>query len=208
MIKVILFDVDGVLVNGYSFSGRLARDYGITQEATVSFFKGRFGECLVGKADLKEEIEGYLPKWGWQGSVDDFLNEWFATEQSIDETLVDAIQWLRQRGIRCYLATNQEKYRTAYLLDQMGFERRFDGIFSSVYVGYMKHDTAFFEHVLRELKNVKARESLFWDDQPGNVATATVMDLLAVLYSDFADFEKTISCYSSLTESLSSVVSG
>ena len=107
MIKVILFDVDGVLVNGYSFSGRLARDYGITQEATVSFFKGRFGECLVGKADLKEEIEGYLPKWGWQGSVDDFLNEWFATEQSIDETLVDAIQWLRQRGIRCYLVHNQ-----------------------------------------------------------------------------------------------------
>jgi phosphoglycolate phosphatase-like HAD superfamily hydrolase len=27
MIKVMLFDVDGVLVNGYSLSGRLARDY-------------------------------------------------------------------------------------------------------------------------------------------------------------------------------------
>src|SRR6266699_6685441 len=69
---------------------------------------------------------------------------------------------------RCDLATNQEKYRTAYLLDQMGFERQFDGIFSSVYVGYMKHDTAFFEHVLRELKDVKPQEILFWDDQPGN----------------------------------------
>src|SRR5260370_34888439 len=106
MIKVILFDVDGVLVNGYSFSGRLARDYGITQEATVSFFKGRFGECLVGKADLKAEIEGSLPKWGWQGSVDDFLNEWFDTEHSIDEALVDAIKSVSQGGVRCYHATN------------------------------------------------------------------------------------------------------
>lgn len=198
MIKVMLFDVDGVLVNGYSFSGRLARDHGITQEATISFFKGRFGECLVGKADLKEEIESYLPQWGWQGSVDDFLNEWFATEQSIDETLVDAIQRLRLRGIRCYLATNQEKYRTAYLLDQMGLGRQFDGIFSSAYVGYMKHDTAFFEHVLRELKNLKAQEILFWDDQPGNVATAREMGLHAELYSDFADFEKKMSSYDSL----------
>lgn len=56
MIKVMLFDVDGVLVNGYSFSGRLASDYGITQETTISFFKGRFGECLVGKADLNSKI--------------------------------------------------------------------------------------------------------------------------------------------------------
>ena len=44
---------------------------------------------------------------------------------------------------------------------QDGFGRQFDGIFSSAYVGYMKHDTAFFEHVLRELKNVKAQEILF-----------------------------------------------
>ena len=96
---------------------------------------------------------------------------------------------------RCYLATNQEKYRTAYLLDQIGFGRQFDGIFSSAYVGYVKHDTAFFEHVLRELKNVKVQEMLFWDDQPGNVATARAMGLHAELYSDFADFEKRMSSY-------------
>jgi len=40
---------------------------------------------------------------------------------------------------RSYLATNQEKYRTAYLLDQMGFGRQFDGIFSSAYVGYVSY---------------------------------------------------------------------
>ena len=59
----------------------------------------------------------------------------------------------------------------------------------------MKHDPAFFEHVLRELKDVKAQEMLFWDDQPGNVATARAMSLHAELYSDFADFEKRMSSY-------------
>jgi len=36
-------------------------------------FKNEFQPCLVGEADLKEQINPYLEKWGWKKSVDDFL---------------------------------------------------------------------------------------------------------------------------------------
>ena len=120
MIKVLLFDVDGVLANGEPFSRSLARDYAITLEKTSSFFRGPFLECLVGKADLKRLLTPYLLSWGWQGSVDDFLACWFRAEHAINEALLHSVTELRQQGILCYLATNQEQYRTTYILDQMG----------------------------------------------------------------------------------------
>jgi putative hydrolase of the HAD superfamily len=123
MIRVLLFDIDGVLANGEQFSKRLARDYGITTEMTAPFFNGPFLECLVGNADLKQELISHLKQWGWRDSVEAFLHYWFTIEHVIDEPLVKLVQQLRQKGIRCCLATNQERHRTAYILHEMGFCR-------------------------------------------------------------------------------------
>jgi putative hydrolase of the HAD superfamily len=188
VIKVVLFDVDGVLANGGPFSRGLERDYGIALQSTRSFFQGRFRECLVGSADLKEELAHVLPAWGWQGSVDDFLTYWFRNEHNINEPLMQEVQRLRRRGLPCYIATDQEKYRTAYLLEHMGFADAFDGIFSSAHVGYIKHDTRFFQSVLQTLQDIHAHEILFWDDTPSKVETARSAGLQAEVYHDFADF--------------------
>lgn len=147
MISTILFDVDGVLVVSEPFSATLAREYGITMEMTAPFFRGPFGQCLIGKADLKAEIASYLPMWGWRGSVDEFLGIWFTSGQQIDDALLTTVQRLRQQGIRCCLATNQERYRTEYLLTRMELAEQFDGCFSSAYIGYLKDHPAFFQTV-------------------------------------------------------------
>lgn len=195
MIKVMLFDVDGVIANGEPFSQHLARDYGITREVTTPFFKGRFMECLVGRADLKQELTDQLPQWGWQGTIEELMSYWFRCEHSMNETLLASVARLRQQGIRCYLATNQERYRTIYILEQMGCANLFEGIFSSAHIGYLKHEPAFFEQALRQLDGVKTNEILFWDDSPGNVATARAVGLQAELYQDFAHFEKQMQRY-------------
>lgn len=195
MIRVILFDVDGVLAIGEPFSKHLARTYSITPDVTRSFFEIRFLECLTGKADLKEELAGLLPAWGWSGSIEAFLDEWFRFEHRINEPLIAYVQRLRQQHMRCYLATNQEKYRTAYLLAEMGFAGAFDGIFSSAHVGYMKNEIAFFAYVLSQLPGIKADEILFWDDSPANVEVARKVGLHAEVYSSFPDFEKKMTLY-------------
>lgn len=195
MIRVVLFDVDGVLAGHIPFSKRLADDFDITPDITAPFFKGPFKECLLGKADLKHELSSYLPIWNWQDSLDDFLTYWFTSEHHINEPVVLVAQQLRQHGITCYLATNQERYRTAYILQEMGFASCFDGTFSSAYIGYMKPQAEFFDHILHTLGDMDAREILFWDDTLENIVTARDLDLHAELYSSFDDFMEKMRAY-------------
>ncbi len=195
MLQVILFDVDGVLANGEAFSKHLARDHGLSREMTAPFFRGPFIECLTGRADLKQLLGSYLQPWGWQSSVDEFLAYWFQAEHCIDEQLMHSVAQFRRQGIRCYVATNQEKYRTAYILEKMGFAEAFDGMFSSAYIGCMKHDLAFFSHVLSSLGDVPAQNILFWDDSLINVATAREVGLHAEVYQNFTDFNQKMFYY-------------
>jgi putative hydrolase of the HAD superfamily len=196
MISTMLFDVDGVLVVSEPFSVTLAREHGITTEMTAPFFRhGPFEQCLIGKADLKAEIASYLPAWGWRGSVEEFITLWFTSSQELDTALLAAIQRLRQDGIRCCLATNQERYRTDYLLTQMGLAGQFDGCFSSAHLGYMKDDPAFFRAVLRAFPGAQASDILFWDDFPPNVETARAVGLRAEVYTTFANFKQQMRLY-------------
>lgn len=71
MIKVIIFDADGVLIHGKrKFSITLAKKHRIPLEVTLPFFTGPFQKSLIGNADLKEIISPYLEKWGWDKGVD------------------------------------------------------------------------------------------------------------------------------------------
>jgi HAD superfamily hydrolase (TIGR01509 family) len=70
----------------------------------------------------------------------------------------------------------------------MGFANKFDGMFSSAYIGCGKEDRAFFAHILHKLDNLQAQEILFWDDSLANIGIARQAGLQAEQYSDFVRF--------------------
>jgi putative hydrolase of the HAD superfamily len=193
MIKAIIFDADGMIVHGTRFSSRLAKKFNISTETTAEFFKGDFQQCLIGKADLKEELLAYFSSWGWKGSIDEFLEFWFSEEYNfIDERFFPLIQELRQNNLKCYLATNNEKYRTENLINKRGLGKYFDGVFSSAYLGSKKPELEFFESILEDLPNIKKEEILFWDDDAKNIEGAESFRLKSQMYADFTEFQKTL----------------
>lgn len=186
MVKAVIFDLDGVIaVSHKRFSDRL----GIRQELQDEFFKGRFLDLLVGKGDLKEELKEYAPKWGWRGSVEELLDYWFKGEHVVDERVIKIIRGLREKGIKTYLATNQEKYRTAYAVHEMGLGEIFNDIFSSSGIGYLKKDAEFWRFVLERVP-ASPNEMLYWDDSQDHVEAARLVGIRAELYTDFRTFKE------------------
>ncbi len=198
MITALILDADGVLINGESFSETLARDYGVDHDKEKEFFTTMFQDCLVGKADLKESVAPYLVSFGWKGNVDEFLEYWFKAGHSLDEALMGYVQKLRNSGIHVVLATNQEKYRTQYMLEHMGFAGAFDKIYSSAHLGLKKPAVEFFAKVVDDMGTDKDN-ILFWDDDQRNIDGALEYGIHAEFYSDYESFLESMKSKYSLT---------
>lgn len=191
MNKAIIFDADGVLINAEMFSVAYQKKFGVSNDEMLPFFKGVFQECLVGKADLKVEVEPFLAKWKWPGSVDELLQFWFQAEHQIDERMVAWIKESRVRGVKCYLATNQEKYRTEYMKQEMAFAEIFDHIFSSAELDCKKPQAEFFQIILKWLEDndkIKINEIFYTDDSQEAINAAKTLGIGSFLYKDFESF--------------------
>lgn len=195
MIKVIIFDVDGVLINGKRFVDTLYKECGISPKMTKAFFSGPFQDCLLGNADLKKELPKYLKQWGWEKGVEEFMNYWFVSEHTINEPLIKYIQQLRNKGMKCMLATNQESYRVSYIMKEMGFANTFDAFHASSSLGSKKPNSDFYNSLFTQLKDVQKNEVLFWDDTKINVDAAKSFGIHAELYLSFSDFKKKMEAY-------------
>lgn len=201
MIKAIIFDADGVMVQSTYLSTRLLdkneatkwrwnKDLDVSKEVLDKFFGGPFQDCLVGKSDLKIEVEKVKKDWNWGGSVDELLEYWFRDEANkVDERFEAVIGDLKKKGIVCGLGTNNEKHRTNDLVNNKGLGKWFAKHlhFSSSNVGHKKPEPEYFAKVTR-LLGFAPEEIAFWDDDVKNVEAAKLHGWQANHYTDFDKF--------------------
>ena len=191
-IKAVIFDADGMVIHDTIwFSKRLVSEYGIKEELILPFFKNEFQDCLVGKADLKDELKKYIPQWGWPGTVDDLLEAWFKSEANTDERVLSVARDLIAKGINCSLATNNEKYRTNYIVEQMGFGKVFDKVYSSPVIGHKKPEQEFYQYIVDDLQ-LNKDEVVFWDDEAKEMEELKKQGFMIEKYTDFESFKNKV----------------
>jgi putative hydrolase of the HAD superfamily len=180
--RIYMFDADGVVIQSQMFSYKFAQEFNINISELDNFFKTDFQECLVGKSDLKIVIKPRLKNWNWAKSVDEFLDYWFKAEHNINFDLIENIKELRKNKIKCVLATNQEKYRLAYMKKEMDFETIFDKIYSSNLIGFKKPNIQYYRYILNDL-NENPSNIVFYDDRQENVDSAKSLGINSILYN-------------------------
>lgn len=183
-VRAVIFDADGVSIHpSENFSVQYAKSRGMNPSTLQPFFGEEFNQAMIGQADLRELLEKYKDLWEFEGTVDDLLHEWFETLNLPNNEVVELIKNLKNQGVKCYLATNQEKYRTQYFRDVM-FPGLFDQIFSSSEIGAKKSNPEYFRHVLGELalEGFKPKEVAYFDDEQPNVDVARNLGISAFIY--------------------------
>lgn len=193
MAREILLDIDGVVVKPRHkyFSDKFAEDYGIPIDEILPFFKGDYKKASVGEVDIKEVLPPHLEKWGWKGSVDDFLSYWFESEKDLDEKLIKVVKKLRDQGDRVHLASDNEANRAKYLMKEIGLGKMFDSGFFSADLGVTKSDPVFFEKIAKEL-DVPLTDLHYWDDDPKNVDVAEEIGVRGHVYTTAEKFEEEV----------------
>jgi putative hydrolase of the HAD superfamily len=182
-------DADGVLIrNERLFSHQYAEEQSLEAEQIEPFFHGRFRLATVGKADLKQLIAEHSDLWHWHGTPEELLEKWFKAEDNVDQALLGTLQQLRAAGTKVYLATDQERYRVAYMRQHM-FNDKLDGIFVSCELGYEKIQPEFWREVLGRLPGTNPHDVIFFDDSQSKVDAATAAGLDARLYTDRSQVE-------------------
>ncbi len=190
-IKAVLFDVDGVVITAREkfFSEQFSEEYKVPLEDVREFFVKDLKPCSLGKADLKENLAPYLPRWKWKGTVDDFLRYWFTNDNELDDQVLDTIDKLQEQDIACYMATCQEKYRMTYLEEGLGLQYVFDGTFCTCNIGFEKSQLEYWEYIFAEL-GLEPGQIMFFDDKQKNVDFARSLGVDAHFYDGREVLEK------------------
>ena len=84
MIKLTLFDIDGILNVAPRFSTRFTQEFGVSMDTMLEFFESSFQKCLTGQADLREELGKVKGKWNFDGK-DVYKRQIFTTFQYKDQ---------------------------------------------------------------------------------------------------------------------------
>ena len=191
MIKAVLLDADGVVIKNHDyFSNRYKKDFGksLNDDVITSFFRNEYKQTAIGKADLKELLGEKLDEWGWKGTIDELLKYWFEGERELNEEVLDTAKKLQEKGIKVCLASDNEKYRAEYLLDEVGIKPLFDRTFFSCFVGHTKSEPEFFEKIINEL-GFKPDEIVYFDDDQKNVDVAKELGIDARFYETASQIE-------------------
>ncbi len=188
----MIFDADGVIVKPKTWFVHAAQQqYGIPKAEFMAFIHGDFMRCTTGKLELLDVLPAYLERWGVPIGAKAFVRHWVEHEHAVDHSLLERIQKIRAAGIPCYLGTNQERNRAAYMKFDMGLEAALDGVYASSDLGARKPDRKFYEHVQTAL-NLEPQQILFWDDSVANVEAARAVGWHAEVFTTPERFDEQI----------------
>lgn len=180
MIRIVLFDLDGVIRHfDPNHVTDIERRHGLAPGSLegVAFARPLIENVTTGRITRAE----WVRRIGVQVGSAPAANEWGVQPAELDEGLLELSDEIRSLGLRTAVLTNGTDTISAEIT-HMGIADRFDAIFNSADIGFTKPDIRAFEHVLDAL-GVAAEEVFFTDDSASKLAGADSLSIRTHLFT-------------------------
>ena len=194
-LQAAIFDYGGVMAK--SPIGRvhlLANEFNAEPNLLLSLFMGEnddyvnpWFEAECGRQPLNDDfaikMQKILDPHGVTFDLDVFL-PWVAeAENEADESMDEAVKWLRAKGISVALLTNAVAEFRPVIENTVPIYELFDVIVDSSEVGFRKPDRQIYELTAQRL-GVPPESCLMVDDLIHNVAGAEITGMTGILFHD------------------------
>ena len=201
MIKNLIFDLGGVIITlAPDEALRRFKSLGLEnaeEQMDIYTQTGIFGQLEEGKISAETFREELSRQVGREVTYDECRHAWLGYVKEVPQRNLDALLRLRSEGYRIILLSNTNPYMMSWVrsteFDGHGhsIDYYMDACYLSYQLGVMKPDTEFFHRVLMTEK-IMASETLFIDDGPRNVATASQMGMRTYCPENGADWTSKI----------------
>lgn len=167
---VYLFDIDGVIIHYEKyFSTTLdASKYFDPINTMNAFFHNQINcECDKGKKDIFCELVPYLNKMKWVGNPEEYCKlQWNFEKDFIGREILNNINRLKRLGNKVFIASNQNKHRKQFLINEMKLHGIFDECFFSCDIGYVKNEKEYWNYVESYFicNEINKEDAIFYDD--------------------------------------------
>lgn len=138
---------------------------------------------MIGRKKLFDVLEACLPELSPAIAAQEFIDYWFEKDSGVDKTVLAECDALRGRGLRIFLATNQEHMRATYLMDRLSLRNHVDGIVYSAQIAARKPGRAFFDAAAKHSGSAP-ENILLVDDTKANVDAALAAGWEAMHWSN------------------------
>lgn len=183
MIKNIVLDVGGVILNDSAFS-RAREKVNITKlrENKVSFSK-----CLLGKMEVHEFVD-ILLNFGkdYEEYASVLSPENYEKNLPVINETVELLYKLKEEGYKLYIFSNITEPTLEYLKKKVDIENLIDDVVCSHIEHLMKPDKEFYERLIKKF-NLNKKETIFFDDKLKNVEVGNSVGIKSVQFNSIDD---------------------
>lgn len=184
--KLFIFDVGGVMVDGFNVMPKVARHLGLAeQELRTLLMEAGFVELskgLISEAAFLQRLNGHHLKASDRTLLGDFF------QPSRREGMYEYVARLKERGKRVVAGTN-----TIPVHYDIHSERGDYDIFHTVYASHLiseaKPEPAFYRRIL-ESEDIVAEDAVFVDDMEANVEAANAIGIHGIHYTSLESMSR------------------
>lgn len=187
MIRVVLFDLDGVIRH---FNPKHVADI----EGRHGLAAGTLESIAFAKPLIEQVTTGRISRADWVRQVSEMAGsaaaaaEWGLQPAVVDVALLELSDEVRGLGLRTAVLTNGTDSIRAEIA-AMGIGTRFDAVFNSAEIGFVKPDVRAFQYVLDAL-GVAAEEVFFTDDSASKLVGADSLAIRTHLFAGVDDLRR------------------